>query len=77
MMADRLGRYDHLSEKSRGYAEGVVAGFDAAKLQVEKLTGGALTLNAPKFVKEWDDVIRELRGNRPKRRPSDHTQEQS
>ncbi len=58
------GRYDHLSDKSRGYAEGVVAGFRAAAEAVEKRTGGLLTLNMPVEVRQWDDVIRELRGSR-------------
>ena len=58
------GRYDDLSEKSRGYAEGIVGGFAAAQRAVEKLTGGLVTLNMPKEVHAWDDVIRELRGYR-------------
>lgn len=63
------GRYDHLSEKSRGYAEGVVAGFAAARDAVEKLTGGLLTLQMPQKVREWDDVVRELRGSRKRQSP--------
>lgn len=63
------GGYDHLSDKSRGYAEGVVAGFAAARQAVENLTGGLVTLNMPDEVRQWDGVVRELRGRRQRLTP--------
>ena len=65
------GRYEGMSEKSRSYAEGIVDGFSAAQRAVEKLTGGLVTLNMPKEVQAWDDVIRELRGSRRRMSPDD------
>ncbi len=66
---DCQSRYDHLSEKSRGYAEGVVAGFVATREAVEKITGGLITIKMPQEVQKWDDVIRDLRGSRRRALP--------
>jgi hypothetical protein len=42
-----------LSPKLRGYGEGVIDGFAAAKELVSKQTNGVFTLNEPREIAEW------------------------
>ena len=64
-MSDGSDRYDHLSDKAKGYAEGVCHGYDEAARRIEEITGGLLTLKDTKSIENWRETVRCLK--RPKR----------
>ena len=57
-------------DRIKAYGEGIVAGFAEAQKIVERLTGGAITLNPPPSVTSLD----ERRKRKPPKPPKDMKQ---
>lgn len=74
-MGDVNRRYDDMTDKAKGYAEGVVAGFDETKAHVEKLTNGVFSLAEPEFVAGWREVVRCLKSPKPRPTPTQESRE--
>lgn len=51
-------RKQEMDAKLRGYGEGVIHGFTAAKQMVSDLTNGLLTLNEPNEVAQWRERLK-------------------
>lgn len=50
-----------VSEKLKGYGEGIIHGWEAAAAEVAKATNGLFTLNEPREISEWRERIKRYR----------------
>lgn len=54
-------RKQEMSAKLAGYGEGILHGYAIAQQQIESITGGAITLNPPREVMEWEARLKRAR----------------